>query len=1188
MDGRFPKNKHKLITIVLVFSMLIFSVSPAYAVGFKDISGNWAENSILHLAALEIVNGYNGTFNPGSGVTRAEFAAMMVKAMGLSDQAAIVKGGSTGYKDVPAAHWASGFIILAKEMGIISGYPDSTFRPSEMIRRDEITSVLVRALKISDDNTALAELEHFADWEDIPKWAQKTVDQAYLYELVSGFPDGNFYPGRNATRGETAALIEKVLKQLDDDYTFFATVKDVNTASFQLTLDISGQLDTFYYKSDVLVTGAGTAYPIAKLKVGQKIYVNIDDDGYINYINDVSKTNISAKKNAVLTEQDVSKDQYARILSLPGEISPEDQETTPAVYQAIVITRDKATSEVAAFIKRHGGTLVSLNDKVNCIIAKGNDNLFDQLKSNPMVEEVTLDTGIKNESLSVQETGESAVSGDDNPASSLNITKQVIKAPQFVNLTHADGKNQVIAIIDTGVDPGHPDLQKTSGGLQKIVDWKDFSGEGDVDTSSLAKPQGQELPLANGRYDLGKIKSLSGVIRYGYLREVDLANPNGKTGYDMNFNGSSSDIYGVILVDSLKSGIYDTVYIDTDNDKAFSDETALKTYAEFGGYANFSANGGQDILNFVLTKINTDYSGINFGFDGNDHGTHVAGIAAANGKVKGVAPGAQIMSLKVMDASGYGKLSTITEAMIYAASHGAKIINLSLGFPTSDNNGNSVPAKLLNNLTEAYGAIFVTAAGNDGPGINTVNTPADATAALSVGAFNTPEMWKNDYGWDVPEENLWFFSSAGPRKDGAIAPSVIAPGNAVSTVPMRDGKQYFLSEGTSIAAPHVAGAIALLMEVEQRNNLKVSPVMIKRAIEMGADKLEGYSTAEQGYGALNLTISWAELMALHEESKINASTVDLELQKTGGLLFKDYNPGRVSLYLTNTSNVQKELKTNDELSWYHPLQANVVIPPGKTRVADFEIDIPEEKGLFSSFISIDDPSSYGNDVEVLTTVVNPYVLNSENNYTETFIKEKAQAAQYKRYFFKVPPGADNLKAQLTVGNQKGRAKIFLFDPDGKLVAESKNFAGVNPGEPIQTVDVSKAEPESGVWECVVYSSAGLSAYGLRQTDYSLQLSAEGKEIGQVDEQSRSVILQFLPKILKSGMSEYLTLHVRDRYTKKPFTGYIEIDEKIYFIRNGKLILPMIINKKDIDIIVRTIPESPAYKPWAFTFTFTSN
>lgn len=1175
------RNRAKAaIAVILAFVLSLVNIMPGFAVKFSDISSYWARDSIIRLAAQNIVTGFNGKFNPTSGVTRVEFAVMMIRALGLADQAEVVKGSATGYKDVPSSHWASGFVIIAKEKGIITGYPDETFRPSSLIRRDEITSVLVRALDLAIAEEPYYLSEIFSDWKKIPSWATESIMTAYYYKLINGFPDGSFCPDKNATRGETAALIEKVLHQLGTEYTFYGKTQSVDPVSRTITVDISGQIESFSYVPQLQVKLEEGSTTVENLKPGKDIFLILDDQGYVVYVEEA----------AGVPEETLEADDFLETQLLYSPSSAQQVETKDTInnnaVSVIVLAREGRNQELIKFIESNGGSITSVNRESEFILARVNSLLFKNLRKNHLVEEITRDDIVKAEKLAIQGNEGTTVNSEDNAGLSLNATKQAINAPEFVKVTHSVGRNQIIAVLDTGIDPGHPDLQKTPGGKQKIIEWLDFTEEGDIHTIYKANRAGNKLDLSGTEYYVAGIKSASGVFKYGYLREIDITDNNGKNGYDLNFNRTHNDVFAVIVVEGSQANVYDTIYVDTNANLDFTDEEPLKAFSKSFNYAGFAGSEGKDRLNFVLTRISTDGTEINISFDGNDHGTHVAGIIAAHGNIKGVAPGAQLMALKVLNAEGKGSLGTITDAISYAASHGAKIINLSLGIPISesdsdDDDGGSIPAKLLNKLTEKYGTIFVMAAGNDGPGLGTVNTPGEADGVISVGAFITPDMWKNDYGWDVPGENLWFFSSIGPRRDGAVSPSIVAPGSAISTVPLRGGKQYFLSEGTSIAAPHVAGAVALLMEVVQRNNLKVSPYIIKRAIELGARPVQGYEAAEQGYGAVNLPISWAELVSLQENRVVSGKADSPGIKNGAGLLFREGLPQRVTVNLYNDSQGMKSLALSGS-RWVKPAQSYINIPPGKNRAVDVDVEIPEEKGVFSWFISGDDSRTYGKDLQVLTTVVNPYLLSEKNNYAVS-INDVEKPAQYKRYFFKVPVNADSIKAKITVPGKKGRAKIYLFDPKSRLVAESPTFAGANHGGGSDSVTVIGDSPSPGVWECVVYSSAGMSNFGVHSTEFSLDVALAGVNSEEPEQKPRDVIVGVLPKQLTSGNRDYITVQIRERQSKKPFSGFVEINGRLFYSRRGKVTIPVDPYGDSFSLVVKTVPGTSLVKPWEFDF-----
>ncbi|MDG4829688.1 S8 family serine peptidase [Solwaraspora sp. WMMD1047] len=190
--------------------------------------------------------------------------------------------------------------------------------------------------------------------------------------------------------------------------------------------------------------------------------------------------------------------------------------------------------------------------------------------------------------------------------------------------------------------------------------------------------------------------------------------------------------------------------------------------------------------------------------DRTGHGTHVASTVAGTGAggSPGVAPGAELLDGKVCVDGGCAE-SWILAGMQWAAEQGAAVVNLSLGGP--DTPEADPVEQAVQSLTAAHGTLFVAAAGNI-PGPGTIGSPASADAALAVGAVT-----KNG--------ELATFSSRGPRAtDGAIKPDLTAPGVDIVAARGADsglgepGQVTTALSGTSMAAPHVAGAAALLAQ----------------------------------------------------------------------------------------------------------------------------------------------------------------------------------------------------------------------------------------------------------------------------------------------------------------------------------------------------------------------------------------
>ncbi|SED83203.1 S8 family serine peptidase [Jiangella alba] len=207
--------------------------------------------------------------------------------------------------------------------------------------------------------------------------------------------------------------------------------------------------------------------------------------------------------------------------------------------------------------------------------------------------------------------------------------------------------------------------------------------------------------------------------------------------------------------------------------------------------------------NFSVSDSTTDRFG---------HGTHVASIvagtgAASDGQRRGIAYEADLLNVKVLDDGGSGPMSEVIAGMEWAVANGADVVNLSLGVRGGYTDGTDPASQAVDRLSAESDALFVIAAGNDGPGDGTVTTPGAATSALTVGAVDK-------------QDGLAGFSSRGPRAgDFALKPDVTAPGvgiiaaraaGAVIGTPV--GDDYLALDGTSMATPHVAGAAALLAQ----------------------------------------------------------------------------------------------------------------------------------------------------------------------------------------------------------------------------------------------------------------------------------------------------------------------------------------------------------------------------------------
>jgi S-layer family protein len=136
----------KILSLVLVLTLVLGSFSFAFAAPASDVVGTEYETAVDRLTQLGVLNGYpDGTFKPANTITRAEFAAAVVRVKGL-EPAAQAAVGATSFTDVPAGHWAAGYINIAAKMGFIKGMGDGTYAPSAPITYEQAITLVTRAL----------------------------------------------------------------------------------------------------------------------------------------------------------------------------------------------------------------------------------------------------------------------------------------------------------------------------------------------------------------------------------------------------------------------------------------------------------------------------------------------------------------------------------------------------------------------------------------------------------------------------------------------------------------------------------------------------------------------------------------------------------------------------------------------------------------------------------------------------------------------------------------------------------------------------------------------------------------------------------------------------------------------------------------------------------------------------------
>ncbi|MFA5882153.1 MAG: S-layer homology domain-containing protein, partial [Eubacteriales bacterium] len=184
---------------------------------FADILSHWARNDIQLMFDKGIVKGMTAnSFAPDANITRAQFATLLVKALGLAESQTV----SGVFKDVKSNAWYRGTVEAAAAHGLVVGYANGTFGPDGKITRQEMAAMVAKALKVGGKTVTLSSGEaaqlvsKFSDKQQIGSWAQDSVAIAVKEGIITGRTATTFVAKANATRAEGTVMIKKVLESL--------------------------------------------------------------------------------------------------------------------------------------------------------------------------------------------------------------------------------------------------------------------------------------------------------------------------------------------------------------------------------------------------------------------------------------------------------------------------------------------------------------------------------------------------------------------------------------------------------------------------------------------------------------------------------------------------------------------------------------------------------------------------------------------------------------------------------------------------------------------------------------------------------------------------------------------------------------------------------------------------------------
>ena len=665
------------------------------------------------------------------------------------------------------------------------------------------------------------------------------------------------------------------------------------------------------------------------------------------------------------------------------------------------------------------------------------------------------------------------------------VPKESTQARAFLErFPEYDGRGVLVAIFDNGVDPSAAGLQSTPQGEPKIVDLIDATGSGDVDMTT-------ERKLGDGRQVEGLTGRLlvlpeswaipGGVVRVGakpafelfpdallprvrrelrerlrpeherLLLETEKRRDALAGEVDSGVDGAEARLEEwnarLEALEAEWSGfnpagpVYDCVsfhdgerwraVVDSDADGDLADELVLTDFDVEPGFGSFGLGtelrfavhfyDGGDTLSLVVNS--------------GDHGTHVAGIVAAYRPdapaLNGVAPGAQLISVKIGD-SRLGTMETalaIQRGVRAAVDHGCDLVNMSYGEPTRD----PLHGFALDAIREAvtdHNLLFVASAGNSGPGLGTVGAPGGTLPeTIGVGALVTSDMAVSQYGnLGVKRPSLYTWSSRGPTADGAWGVDIVAPGGALASVPMWAALQAAQKNGTSMSSPNACGSLALVLSGLRAEGRQWSSVRVRQALKATARPLLHESFVDQGAGEIQVLDLYSSLVQEVEAPWLDIPLevdVDLPGSGRGALITGAAARAPLAAFGVRLRPFWEETSTaRTRWSFLHPLRLEAtedwVQLPGNAYLAanggDFQVQIPlRDLKVGTHFAEIRvyhaDHPELGPMARVPVTVSIPQTTEGVEDVWSREWELEPQGM--RRFSVSIPEGAHGMRARLT-------------------------------------------------------------------------------------------------------------------------------------------------------------------------------
>ena len=386
--------------------------------------------------------------------------------------------------------------------------------------------------------------------------------------------------------------------------------------------------------------------------------------------------------------------------------------------------------------------------------------------------------------------------------------------------------------------------------------------------------------------------------------------------------------------------------------------------------------------------------------------------------------------------------------------------------------------------------IFCSSAGNEGPGLSTVGTPAAANEVFSIGALLAAESARDVMGMTLDEGVVTAFSSCGGEVD---KPDFAVPGWSTSTVPRWVQRGDYWA-GTSMASPYAAGLCALLISDAMANHpgVQIRACDVRRALTLSCHSSPGANTLMEGHGVPDMVVAARILDKLVEQSAPDPVLgYDITTPSPHGYKGKSraaywrslYHPTDQRQTFTVTplfmpgidgdrrTSFTRKFQLESRASWCRVPQKEVYLRSSQAARVYVEYDAAQlaEPGLYVGTVvaTHDGLEAF----RLLNTIIVPHKATAEGDYVIALEDQVVSGWSAQRYFVSTPPGASSMILTLSAPeNQDSKASFErIYDPNGRRLRIRSNRLDTTRGtREVQWTVTDELIP--GVWEIPVVSN----------------------------------------------------------------------------------------------------------------------